>query len=179
MSFVRVGSGLSFKSKDEQSFAALAKRLEPHWKDYDPQHPPALLQLRGGSKERPDKWIDPRDSVVLEVAVARCALDAFTPLHAIQIRADYRFIDTQVYALPFSLRFPRIKRVRYDKSFAECMSDAELIDLFESAKIDPLVHVEFTTANMLRCADKKTNRKRPSATHQVVTLAAHAMFSRA
>jgi DNA ligase-4 len=68
MSFVRVGSGLSFKSRDEQSFVALAKRLEPHWKDYDPKNPPSLLQLRGGSKERPDKWIDPRDSVVLEVA---------------------------------------------------------------------------------------------------------------
>jgi DNA ligase-4 len=71
MSFVRVGSGLSFKGRDEQSFVALAKRLEPHWKDYDPQNPPSLLQLRGGSKERPDKWIDPRDSVVLEVTSPR------------------------------------------------------------------------------------------------------------
>ena len=67
MSFCRVGSGLSFKTSDEQSFGALAKQLEPHWKEYDPKHPPAMLQLRGGSKERPDKWIDPRDSVVLEV----------------------------------------------------------------------------------------------------------------
>jgi DNA ligase-4 len=67
MSFVRVGSGLSFKSSDEQSFLALAKRLEPHWKDFDPQNPPPVLQLRGGAKERPDKWIHPRDSVVLEV----------------------------------------------------------------------------------------------------------------
>jgi DNA ligase-4 len=66
-SFVRVGSGLSFKGSDEQSFVALAKRLEPHWKDFDPKQPPSLLQLKGGSKERPDKWIDPRDSVVLEV----------------------------------------------------------------------------------------------------------------
>jgi DNA ligase-4 len=68
MSFCRVGSGLSFKGSDEQSFVALAKRLEPHWKNFDPSNPPAMLQLRGGAKERPDKWIDPHDSVVLEVA---------------------------------------------------------------------------------------------------------------
>jgi hypothetical protein len=85
-----------------------------------------------------------------------------------QIRADYRFIDTHIYALPFSLRFPRIKRVRYDKTFAECMSDIELRDLFESSKNETFVNVEFTTANMLRGSDKKVNRKRTGATHQVV-----------
>jgi len=79
ISFCRVGSGLSFKSSEEQSFVALAKRLEPHWKDFDPKNPPPLLQLCGGSKERPDKWIDPRDSVVLEVVALMSS--AAAPLH--------------------------------------------------------------------------------------------------
>ncbi len=83
-----------------------------------------------------------------------------------QVRADYRFIDSNMYALPFSLRFPRIKRVRYDKSFLECMSDREARDLLESSKSDPLVDLEFTTANMLRCNDKSTAKKRSGSVHQ-------------
>ncbi len=36
----------------------------------------------------------------------------FPPHNMRQVRAEYRFIDSNVYALPFCLRFPRIKRVR-------------------------------------------------------------------
>ena len=173
MSFCRVGSGLSFKGSDEQSFVALAKRLEPYWKDYDASKPPAMLQLRGGAKERPDKWIDPRDSVVLEVTSLRATL-RFASLRFAsrltscmrQVRADYRFIDSNMYALPFSLRFPRIKRVRYDKSFLECVSDREARDLLESSKSNPLVNLEFTTANMLRCNQKSTGKKRCGSVQQ-------------
>ena len=84
----------------------------------------------------------------------------------LQVRADYRFIDTHIYALPFSLRFPRIKRVRYDKSFSECMSDREARDMLESSKIDPLVNLDFTTANMLRCNEKSAGKKRSGSVHQ-------------
>jgi hypothetical protein len=84
----------------------------------------------------------------------------------LQVRADYRFIDTHIYALPFSLRFPRIKRVRYDKSFSECMSDREARDMLESSKNDPLVNLDFTTANMLRCNEKSAGKKRSGSVHQ-------------
>jgi hypothetical protein len=90
----------------------------------------------------------------------------FPPHITRQVRADYRFIDSNAYALPFSLRFPRIKRVRYDKSFLECMSDREARDLLESSKSDPLVNLEFTTANMLRCNEKSTAKKRSGSVHQ-------------
>jgi DNA ligase-4 len=83
-----------------------------------------------------------------------------------QVRADYRFIDSNMYALPFSLRFPRIKRVRYDKSFLECVSDREARDLLESSKSNPLVNLEFTTANMLRCNQKSPGKKRCGSVQQ-------------
>ena len=47
------------------------------------------------------------------------------------------------------------------------MSDREVRDLFESSKNDPLMNVEFTTANMLRC-NKPTSRKRTGCTPQVI-----------
>ena len=93
------------------------------------------------------------------------------------MRADYRFIESQVYSLPFSLRFPRIKRVRYDKSFAECVSDREVRDMFESAKHDPCVNIEFTTANMLRC-NKPISKKRTGSAYQVLGVFSLASRSR-
>ena len=102
------------------------------------------------------------------VCASRAAAAPRWPCHtASQVRADYRFIDTYTYSLPFTLRFPRIKRVRYDKSFIECMSDREVNDMHESSKHDPLMHTEFTTANMLRCNAKVPSKKRTGSSLQV------------
>ena len=60
--------------------------------------------------------------------------------------------------------------MRYDKSFAECMSDREVNDLHESSKNEPLLNMDFTTANMLRCNTKTSSKKRAGPTHQVALL---------
>ena len=54
-------------------------------------------------------WIDhPTNSVVLTV------------------KADLRLVKTATFASDYSLRFPRVTGVRWDKPWHECLSDAEL-----------------------------------------------------
>jgi DNA ligase-4 len=63
----------------------------------------------GAAGETPDVWIDsPENSVVLTV------------------KADVRLVKTATFASDFSLRFPRVTGVRWDKPWHECLSDAEL-----------------------------------------------------
>lgn len=59
-SFCRVGSGYS----DEQ-LLGLMQKLQPHWKKWDKKAPPAMIQC---GKEKPELWIEPSQSIILEVS---------------------------------------------------------------------------------------------------------------
>lgn len=48
--------------------------------------------------------------------------------------ADIRAIVSKVFAASHSLRFPRVDRVRWDKSPADAMKESELDDLVKSNK---------------------------------------------
>ena len=61
-SFVRVGSGYS-----HQELLALQERLNCHWKKWDPNSPPSMIHC---SREIPHCWIDPKESIILEVSVS-------------------------------------------------------------------------------------------------------------
>ncbi len=51
-----------------------------------------------------------------------------------QIQADVRTIMSQTFASRHSLRFPRCKRVRWDKSPLDVQTDQDLWDIVESNK---------------------------------------------
>ncbi|XP_061352685.1 DNA ligase 4 [Gastrolobium bilobum] len=113
ISFCRVGTGLSDDELD-----AVVTKLKPYFRKYEHprKRPPSFYQVTNHSKERPDVWIDsPEKSFILSIT------------------SDIRTIESEVFAAPYSLRFPRIDRVRYDKAWHECLDVQSFIELVHSS----------------------------------------------
>lgn len=107
-SFCKVGGG--FTASD---FARIRKMTEGKWIDWDRKSPPNHLIVLGGEKkkvERPDQWIKPENSVVLELKATS-------------------FIVSDLFAVGFTLRFPRFKKLRDDKSWEDALSIYEALEL--------------------------------------------------
>ncbi|KAM3760244.1 hypothetical protein ACB098_01G179200 [Castanea mollissima] len=112
LSFSRVGTGLSDDELD-----AVVTKLKPYFRKYEypRKQPPSFYQVTNNSKERPDVWIDsPEKSIILSIT------------------SDIRTIRSEVFAAPYSLRFPRIDRVRYDKPWHECLDVQSFVELVHS-----------------------------------------------
>ncbi|KAL9237355.1 hypothetical protein vseg_011914 [Gypsophila vaccaria] len=113
MSFCRVGTGLKDEELDE-----LVMKLKPYFRKYEypKKSPPSFYQVTNNSKERPDVWVEsPEKSVI------------------VSITCDIRTINSDVFAAPYGLRFPRIDRVRYDKPWHECLDVQSLVELVQSS----------------------------------------------
>ncbi|KAK9097494.1 hypothetical protein Sjap_022991 [Stephania japonica] len=112
MSFCRVGTGLSDDELD-----TLTSKLKPYFRKNEyPKKTPSFYEVTNNSKERPDVWIDsPEKSIILSIT------------------SDIRTIKSEVFAAPYSLRFPRIDRVRYDKPWHECLDVQSFVDLVHSS----------------------------------------------
>ncbi|XP_054805220.1 DNA ligase 4 [Prosopis cineraria] len=113
ISFCRVGTGLSDDELD-----ALVTKLKPYFRKYEypKKKPPSFYQVTNHSKERPDVWIESPDKSII-----------------LSITSDIRTIESEVFAAPYSLRFPRIDRVRYDKPWYECLDVQSFIELVHSS----------------------------------------------
>jgi len=110
LSLFKVGGG--FKAED---YAEIKHHTEGKWRDWDAANPPSeYIELGGGERfqyERPDVWIRPRDSVVLSVKAAS-------------------FGQSDQFAMGWTLRFPRFRKLRLDKAW-----DAGLdVDEFEALR---------------------------------------------
>ncbi|XP_052198672.1 DNA ligase 4 [Diospyros lotus] len=113
ISFCRVGTGLSDEELD-----AVVTKLKPYFRknEHPKKAPPSFYQVTNNSKERPDVWIEsPEKSIILSIT------------------SDIRTIRSEVFSAPYSLRFPRIDRVRYDKSWHECLDVQSFVDLVHSS----------------------------------------------
>lgn len=113
MSFCRVGTGLSDEELD-----AVVTKLKPHFRKYEypKKAPPSFYQVTNNSKERPDVWVEsPERSIILSIT------------------SDIRTIKSEVFAAPYSLRFPRIDRVKFDKPWYECLDVQTFVDLVHSS----------------------------------------------
>lgn len=136
-SFFKVGGG--FAAAD---YADLRHRTEGKWIDWDVKKPPTeYIELGGGDRqfERPDVWIKPTDSVVLEVKAASVH---FTEL--------FRFLRT--------LRFPRFKRVRTDKDWQTALSMADFDNVqrkAEAEKKDKQIKIDDSRRKAPKRARKK------------------------
>lgn len=101
-SLCRVGSGYSMKELYE-----LGLRLSEHWKVYRKNNPPEGILC---GTERPEVYIEPRNSVILQVKAAE-------------------IVGSDMYKTNCTLRFPRIEKIRDDKDWHQCMTLAELEQL--------------------------------------------------
>ncbi|XP_008451173.2 DNA ligase 4 isoform X1 [Cucumis melo] len=112
VSFCRVGTGLTDEELD-----AVVNKLKPYFRksEYPRKTAPSFYQVTNNSKERPDVWIEsPEKSIILSIT------------------SDIRTIKSEVFAAPYSLRFPRIDRVRYDKPWHECLDVQSFVELVHS-----------------------------------------------
>ncbi|XP_021275747.1 DNA ligase 4 isoform X2 [Herrania umbratica] len=113
VSFCRVGTGLA-----DDDLEAVVNKLKPYFRKYEypKKMQPSFYQVTNNSKERPDVWIEsPEKSIILS------------------INSDIRTIRSEVFAAPYSLRFPRIDRVRYDKPWHECLDVQSFVELVHSS----------------------------------------------
>ena len=110
LSFCKVGGG--FKAED---YAEVKHHTEGKWRDWDAANPPSeFIELGGGERfqyERPDVWIHPRESVVVSVKAAS-------------------FAPSDQFAMGWTLRFPRFRRLRTDKAWDAGMN----MDEFEAIR---------------------------------------------
>ncbi|KAJ6673140.1 DNA LIGASE 4 [Salix viminalis] len=109
----RVGNGLSDEELD-----TVVSKLKPYFRknEYPKKSPPSFYQVTNNSKERPDVWIENPDKSII-----------------LSITSDIRTISSVVFSAPYSLRFPRIDRVRYDKPWHECLDVQSFIELVHSS----------------------------------------------
>ncbi|PRW33324.1 DNA ligase 4 [Chlorella sorokiniana] len=131
ISFCKVGSG--FTDVDRE-------RLHNALKDNVCERPPPCYEITGSSKETPHFWVkDPLQSVVLEV------------------QADLRLIKSRIYAAEYSLRFPRMERIRepWDKDALGTSTERELRDFVAERK----GHLARDDAKQLRSPGKAGPRK--------------------
>ena len=103
LTFTKLGSGYSLKELKEKN-----DRLKPHLRKVDTTRAdwpcglgPNIMLAMPGFKEKPDVWIEPEKSCIVEVTAA-------------QITPSTKF------PVGYTLRFPRVRRFREDKAWYEC-----------------------------------------------------------
>lgn len=108
-SFFKVGGG--FKAED---YAEIRHRTDGKWMDWDPKNPPSkYIELGGGEAkqyERPDVWIRPKDSFIVSVKAASIG-------------------PSDQFARGITLRFPRLRRLRRDRTWDSALTLEEFEDL--------------------------------------------------
>jgi len=109
-SFCKVGSGYTRSELYE-----LNQKLASHWKQYDKSKPPEFLELATGQKQRPDLWIEPANSCVLQIKAAE-------------------MMDSSQFKTGCTLRFPRVETIRTDKHWYDAMTTVELQDLKQKSE---------------------------------------------
>ena len=106
---VKVGSGYNMTTLN-----TIRNNLRPFWKKYDSKNPPALFgQWKPAQSEKPDVYIDdPSNSIILEVKAAE-------------------IVPSESFPSKITLRFPRVEKARFDKSWNEVLQYNELIKLYD------------------------------------------------
>ncbi|XP_064401547.1 DNA ligase 4-like isoform X2 [Halichondria panicea] len=108
-SFCKVGSGYSLTELRE-----VGAKLKPHWRPFNTKSPPESVVLAPGFKERPDLWIEPQNSIIVQIKAAE-------------------IVSSGKYKCGCTLRFPRVEKVRDDKEWYDCMNVDELEQLKQIA----------------------------------------------
>lgn len=136
-SFCKVGGG--FTAADYQE---IRHHTDGKWKEWDSSKPPTeYIELAGGDSqlEKPDMWIKPSDSVVLCVKAASVSVSG-------------------MFRMGLTLRFPRFKKLRKDKTWKTALSIQEFLDLKSNAEHEHR-EKELAIDNTRRKRVKRTEKK--------------------
>ena len=106
---VKVGSGYNMNTLN-----IIRNKLRPYWKKYDSKNPPSLYgQWKPSQSEKPDVYIeDPSISIILEIKAAE-------------------IVPSETFPSKVTLRFPRVVKARFDKSWSDTLQYNELIKLYD------------------------------------------------
>ncbi|EEY65982.1 DNA ligase, putative [Phytophthora infestans T30-4] len=102
--FAKVGTGYNLEELEQ-----MRQELEPYWQPWDDDNVPSHLNGWKPQKSdlRPDVWIDPRHSKILEVY-------------------GFELSFTTLYQTGLTIRFPRCKAIRNDKEWYQCIDLQDL-----------------------------------------------------
>ncbi|POM80098.1 DNA ligase, partial [Phytophthora palmivora] len=102
--FAKVGTGYNLEELEQ-----MRQELEPYWQPWDDDNiPPHLNGWKPQKSDlRPDVWIDPRHSKILEVY-------------------GFELSFTTLYQTGLTIRFPRCKAIRNDKEWYQCIDLQDL-----------------------------------------------------
>ncbi|KAF4582798.1 DNA ligase I, ATP-dependent family protein [Ophiocordyceps camponoti-floridani] len=141
-SFFRVGGGFS-----ADDYAEIRHRTDGKWKAWDAARPPSeYIELAGGDKrqiERPDMWIRPGESVVVSVKATSVG-------------------PSDSFARGVTLRFPRFRRLRLDRSWDSALTVDEFEELRQ--KVDQESHEKAMTV-------EDTKRRKPKRVKRELVIA--------
>lgn len=135
--FCKVGSGYN-----NSELTILQEQLTPHFIPYEKGKTPAYLKnFKPKSGETPDVWINnPKNSKIIEVKA-------------------YEFVkDSDMYSCTYTLRFPRVKRIRDDKEWHECLDMKLLQGMVTASQQKHLNLVVSGTTMMSSKAAKRQQR---------------------
>lgn len=139
ISFCKVGGG--FKAED---YAQIRHLTEGKWMDWDANNPPSnYIELGGGDKlqyERPDVWIRPKDSVVISIKAASVG-------------------PSDQFAMKVTLRFPRFRGVRSDRSWDSALDVDGFLRLRDEVEQKIKEKTEMKIEDRRRPARKKARRE--------------------
>jgi DNA ligase-4 len=96
------------------TLSIIRNKLRPFWKKYDSKNPPELYgHWKPAQSEKPDVFIDdPSVSIILEVIAAE-------------------IVPSETFPAKVTLRFPRVVKPRFDKSWSDALQYNELIKLYD------------------------------------------------
>jgi len=104
-SFCKVGNGYS-----DAELSVLQQLLEKHWHPYNTTSAPSWLKLAEPFKEKPDVWIHPKNSRILQVKGAQ-------------------IFPSDKFKVGWCLRFPRVVKIRLDKSWDQSQTVEQIQQL--------------------------------------------------
>ena len=106
---VKVGSGYNMTTLN-----IIRNKLRSYWKKYDSKNPPTLFgNWKPAQSEKPDVYLDdPSVSIILEVKAAE-------------------IVPSETFPAKVTLRFPRVVKTRFDKTWNDALQYDELIKLYD------------------------------------------------
>ena len=136
VSFFKVGGGMT-----ANDYAQIKYLTDGKWHDWDAKKPPTdWIEVAGGplQKERPDVWIKPSESIVVEVKGASVA-------------------QSDEFAAGLTLRFPRFKRLRRDRDWETALSVHGFLDMKSS------VETKIAEKKQLKIDESRQKRRKDRA----------------
>ncbi|CAI5700336.1 unnamed protein product [Peronospora effusa] len=144
--FAKVGTGYNLDELDQ-----MRQELEPYWQPWDDDNIPSHLNGWKPQKSdlRPDVWIDPRHSKILEVY-------------------GFELSFLILYQTGLTIRFPRCKAIRNDKEWCQCIDLQDLNAARGSLSTKRASEVAFGQESTTKRAKKRTtiSARRPSGVLQ-------------